>query len=224
MIANCISRLISPTFLLLMCTIFAVSYSKRAERTVSQIPLQDTIFSKFDRDEKWIEWGSLYWSKGARCVSQSPNPNSHEVHEVEQFIPDIVCQPFCVISRVKSFIFTWAKEREDKKNLSSKLDELLDQMQSPDLSRSISKCANVDAIFICHVGQRKKRQLNIWGQCSRKMDFLTGWFSEGTTGSIFSSERNSSEYFWNSVFWGKWDVDEYHFTNRRECFHTKGII
>ena len=95
MIANCISRLISPTFLLLICTIFAVSYLKRAERTVSQIPLQDTIFSKFDRDEKWIEWGSLYWSKGARCVSQSPNPNSHEVHEVEQFIPDIVCQPFC---------------------------------------------------------------------------------------------------------------------------------
>ena len=77
MIANCISRLISPTFLLLICTIFAVSYLKRAERTVSQIPLQDTIFSKFDRDEKWIEWGSLYWSKGARCVSQSPNPNSH---------------------------------------------------------------------------------------------------------------------------------------------------
>ena len=31
-----------------------------------------------------------------------------------------------------------------KNNLSSKLDELLDQMQSPDLSRSISKYADVD--------------------------------------------------------------------------------
>ena len=139
----------------------------------------------------------------------------HTRHSLPTFLRHFTSKELC---------FFMSKRKRRQNNLSSKLDELLDQMQSPDLSRSISKCANVDAIFICHVGQRKKRQLNIWGQCSRKMDFLTGWFSEGTTGSIFSSERKSSEYFWNSVFWGKWDVDEYHFTNRRECFHTKGII
>ena len=51
-----------------MCTIFAVSYSKRAERTVSQIPLQDTIFTKFDRDENWIEWESIYIDEREQVV------------------------------------------------------------------------------------------------------------------------------------------------------------
>ena len=45
----------------------------------------------------------------------------------------------------KELYFFMSERKRRENNLSSKLDELLDQMQSPDLSRSISKYADVDA-------------------------------------------------------------------------------
>ena len=51
-----------------------------------------------------------------------------------------------------------------KYNLSSKLDELLDQMQSPDLSRSISKYADVDA------SSNKTSEANVLGRWISSLD------------------------------------------------------
>lgn len=51
-----------------------------------------------------------------------------------------------------------------KNNLSSKLDELLDQMQSPDLSRSISKYADVDA------SSNKTYEANVLGRWISSLD------------------------------------------------------
>ena len=51
-----------------------------------------------------------------------------------------------------------------KNNLSSKLDELLDQMQSPDLSRSISKYADVDA------SSNKTSEANVLGRWISSLD------------------------------------------------------
>ena len=51
-----------------------------------------------------------------------------------------------------------------KNNLSSKLDELLDQMQSPDLSRSISKYADVDA------SSNKTSEANVLGRWISSVD------------------------------------------------------
>ena len=51
-----------------------------------------------------------------------------------------------------------------KNNLSSKLDELLDQMQSPDLSRNISKYADVDA------SSNKTSEANVLGRWISSLD------------------------------------------------------
>ena len=45
MMTNCMKRLISPTFLLFMCTILLVSYSKKTARTARQNSSQATIFA-----------------------------------------------------------------------------------------------------------------------------------------------------------------------------------
>ena len=57
-----------------------------------------------------------------------------------------------------------SKRKRRQNNLSSKLDELLDQMQSPDLSRSISKYANVDA------SSNKTSEANVLGRWISSLD------------------------------------------------------
>ena len=57
-----------------------------------------------------------------------------------------------------------SKRKRRQNNLSSKLDELLDQMQSSDLSRSISKYANVDA------SSNKTFEANVLGRWISSLD------------------------------------------------------
>ena len=57
-----------------------------------------------------------------------------------------------------------SKRKRRQNNLSSKLDELLDQIQSPDLSRSISKYANVDA------SSNKTSEANVLGRWISSLD------------------------------------------------------
>ena len=64
----------------------------------------------------------------------------------------------------KELYFFMSEGKRRKNNLSSKLDELLDQMQSPDLSRSISKYANVDA------SSNKTSEANVLGRWISSLD------------------------------------------------------
>ena len=64
----------------------------------------------------------------------------------------------------KELYFFMSKRKRRQNNLSSKLDELLDQMQSPDLSRSISKYANVDA------SSNKTSEANVLGRWISSLD------------------------------------------------------
>ena len=64
----------------------------------------------------------------------------------------------------KELYFFMSEGKRRKNNLSSKLDELLEQMQSPDLSRSISKYADVDG------SSNKTSEANVLGRWISSVD------------------------------------------------------
>ena len=88
-----------------------------------------------------------------------------------------------------------SKRRRRQNNLSSKLDELLDQMQSPDLSRSISKYANVDA------SSNKTSEANVLGRWISSLD------DSAKEPQAQSSARSGTVQNISGIrsFKGKWD-------------------
>ena len=64
----------------------------------------------------------------------------------------------------KELYFFMSEGKRRKNNLSSKLDELLDQMQSPDLSKNISEYADVDA------SSNKTSEANVLGRWISSLD------------------------------------------------------